>query len=71
MHDRIYQGEDEQWYYRVRGNAAVGPFNNRMDAERKLGKQLRSWGGNAGPLASWPRGWHPARVFRRSATRQT
>ena len=70
MQDRIFQGDDDQWYYRVRGNKAIGPFATRGDAEHKLNKQLSHWGAGNGPLASWPRNWQPGRVFRRSATRQ-
>ena len=30
--DRIFQGEDDQWYFNVRGNQAVGPFGSFSDA---------------------------------------
>lgn len=70
MNDRIYQGTDQLWYYRVRGNHDIGPFDSRLDAERKLNRQLRSWGAIKGPAAAWPRGWHPGRLLRRSAARQ-
>jgi hypothetical protein len=69
MHDRIFQADDQSWYYRTRGNH-IGPFNSRQEAELKLRKQMRSWTGRAGPLASWHRNWQPTRIFRRSATRQ-
>ena len=71
MNDRIYQGEDELWYFRVRGNQSVGPFDNFGDAQAKLNKQMKSWTGRSGPVAALPRNWQPARIFRRSATRQT
>ena len=71
MHDRIFQGEDNAWYYRVRGNHEMGPFENRRVAEEALAKQMRSWAGRAGPSATWSRTLHPARIFRRSAPRQS
>ena len=71
MNDRIYQGHDGLWYYRVRGNQSVGPFDSYVDAQTKLQKQMRSWVGRGGPIAVLPRSWQPARIFRRSATRQT
>ena len=71
MNNRIYQGQDSQWYYRVRGNQAVGPFETYNDAQRKLDKQMKAWTGRGGPLSTWPRSWQPARMLRRSATRQT
>lgn len=70
INDRIYQSDDGQWYYRIRGNQIVGPFESRAEAQDKLSRQVRLWTGRAGPLGSWPRQWHP-RFFRRSATRQT
>ncbi len=73
--ERIYQedaGQDEgQWYYRTRGNKAVGPFDNKPAAEKALKKQIRSWAGRVSPKPVWPRTWHPIRLFRRSATRQS
>ncbi|NKC00672.1 MAG: hypothetical protein GKR90_19565 [Pseudomonadales bacterium] len=71
MSDRIYQGEDNQWYYRVRGNQAIGPFESHSEAQSKLSRQLKTWTGRSGPAAVWPRDWHPGRILRRSATRQT
>ena len=55
MNDRIYQGEDELWYYRVRGNQSVGPFNSFGDAQTKLSKQMKSWTGRSGPVSALPR----------------
>ena len=71
MNDRIYQGNDARWYYRVRGNQVVGPFDTYNDAQSKLNKQMNHWTGRSGPIAVWPRHWQPARLLRRSATRQT
>lgn len=72
MSERIYQGEDDQWYYRTRGKHAVGPFANRLLAEQALAKQVRSWSGQrADPRSVWPRGLQPSKIFRRSATRQS
>lgn len=70
MQNRIYQGDDGQWYYRVRGNHSIGPFDASTDAERALNQQLRSWV-KRGPLNALQRTWHPARLLRRSATRQS
>ncbi|NOX49964.1 MAG: hypothetical protein GXP16_05420 [Gammaproteobacteria bacterium] len=71
MIERIYQENEGLWYYRTRGNHAVGPFENKTAAEKALKKQIRSWAGRASPKPVWPRTWHPTRLFRRSATRQS
>ncbi len=39
--DRIYQGEDERWYFNVRGNLAKGPFPTCQAAEDALNLYLR------------------------------
>ena len=41
--DRIYQGDDDRWYFNVRGNLAKGPFESHRDAEQALGAHLRQW----------------------------
>lgn len=52
--DRIYQGEDERWYFNVRGNLAKGPYQTQAEAEDALNRQLRHW---RRPLGStpWPK----------------
>jgi hypothetical protein len=34
--ERIYQGEDAQWYFNVRGNQTMGPFTSHSEAESAL-----------------------------------
>jgi len=41
--ERIYQREDDLWYFNVRGNLAKGPFQTYHDAERALVHQVRQW----------------------------
>lgn len=41
--DRIYQGEDELWYFNVRGNLPMGPFATYHDARDALSAQLFQW----------------------------
>ena len=52
--DRIYQADDERWYFNVRGNMAKGPYESRADAETALLQHVRQW---HRPLASksWPK----------------
>jgi hypothetical protein len=33
--DRIFQ-QDQQWYFRIRGNAVKGPFASHHEAEMRL-----------------------------------
>lgn len=40
--DRIYQGEDEHWYFNVRGNLAKGPYVSYTDAEDALNTHVRA-----------------------------
>ncbi len=34
--DRIYQAQDEQWYFSIRGNQALGPFISYHEADSAL-----------------------------------
>ncbi len=69
MNERIYRGDDDSWYYRARGNDAVGPFLTRQAAEQALSKQMSSWSGNTRPRAVWARHLPSNKLFRRSAPR--
>jgi hypothetical protein len=33
---RIYQGQDAQWYFNVRGNQSMGPYSTYQNAELAL-----------------------------------
>lgn len=52
--DRIYQRDDERWYFNVRGNMTKGPYATRAEAENALLQHLRQWRRPAGS-SPWPR----------------
>lgn len=39
--DRIYQDDDDRWYFNVRGNLAKGPFVSFTDAQSALDLHIR------------------------------
>ena len=39
--DRIYQDEDDRWYFNVRGSLAKGPFVSFTAAEDALNRHVR------------------------------
>ena len=41
--DRIYQNDDGEWFFRVRGNHDVGPFPTEAQAVEKLEKHVAQW----------------------------
>lgn len=41
--ERIYQGEDDLWYFNVRGNLSKGPFATYQEAELALLQNIRTW----------------------------
>jgi len=58
--DRIFQGEDQQWYFNVRGNQAVGPFGSFAEADDALKRHVhacvrRTQGGIGWPTQLTPR----------------
>ena len=61
--DRIYQGEDDRWYFNVRGNLAKGPYVTYLDAEDALDQHVsrcyRPTHSSAWP-SSWPSTWPDA-----------
>lgn len=63
--DRIYQGEDDRWYFNVRGNLAKGPFGSFTDAEDALNQHVRQC---RSPLArpSWMKVLKALKAGRRS-----
>ena len=67
--DRIYQGEDDRWYFNVRGNLPKGPYVSYTEAEQALTKHVRQC---RRPLASpsWAPNWSRALKALRSGRRQ-
>ena len=69
VNERIYRGDDGSWYYRARGNDAVGPYDSLEAAEQALNRQVRSWSGRGKPRTIWSQHLPSSKLFRRSATR--
>lgn len=65
--NRIFQGDDAQWYFHVRGNQAVGPFTSAQDAGAALGEHVKTCKRRTDFTVPWPRGWAPTRLLRRAA----
>jgi hypothetical protein len=66
--DRIFQGEDQQWYFNVRGNQAVGPFESLQSASDALARHVKACKRRTEFVLPWPRDWSPARLLRRSTS---
>ncbi len=66
--DRIFQGSDQQWYFNVRGNQAVGPFASFHDAGNALSTHVKTCKRRTDATAPWPSDWNPARLLRRAAS---
>ena len=69
VNERIYRGDDGSWYYRARGNDAVGPYDSQEAAEAALDRQVQSWSGRGKPRTIWTQHLPSSKLFRRSATR--
>ena len=63
--DRIYQGDDDRWYFNVRGDLAKGPYVSYSEAEDALNEHVRRW---RRPLAtpSWSKALKALKTPRRS-----
>lgn len=63
--DRIYQAEDQLWYFSVRGNVAKGPFSSWQEAESALRRHIRDCRRRTDMTAIWPESWPALRLRRR------
>jgi hypothetical protein len=68
MKDRIFLGEDQQWYFNVRGNQAAGPFASSEDAAVALMEHVKSCKRRTEFALAWPSEWTPTRLLRRTAS---
>ena len=62
--DRIYQGDDELWYFKVRGNTSQGPFVSYHAAEAELTEFVERKEARLAGRIGWPRRSGPARQSR-------
>ncbi len=68
--NRIFQGEDQQWYFHVRGNQAAGPFASQQEAGSALNQHVRACQRRTEFALPWPRAWTPTRLLRRAGSTQ-
>jgi hypothetical protein len=66
--NRLYQRDDEHWYFNVRGNHAVGPFITHHEASQALSSHVDNCRQRVEAKPSWPRGLNLSRLLRRSNT---
>ncbi len=52
--DRIYQAEDEQWYFSIRGNQALGPFTSYHEADSALRLHVTACNRRVNGNILWP-----------------
>ncbi len=52
--DRIYQAEDEQWYFSIRGNQALGPFTSYHEADSALRAHVTACNRRVSGNILWP-----------------
>lgn len=66
--NRIFQGEDQQWYFHMRGNQAAGPFESYQEAGAALTRHVKTCKRRTDFSIPWPRAWTPTRLLRRSVS---
>ena len=69
--DRIYQGENDAWYFNVRGDRAMGPYATYHEANRALSDHVAHYTAKLDGRLRIPRFFSPGRLMRRSAPRHT
>ncbi|MFK7915956.1 MAG: DUF6316 family protein [Pseudomonadales bacterium] len=70
-YSRIFQKQDDGWYYAKRGDQPQGPYPTRLSAEQALHRHIRGCQVRRehGPNLFWPRTWNPLRWLRRDHSR--
>ena len=63
---RIFQADDGQWYFKVRGNQNMGPYPSHSDAVHALGVYVSACRERLEGRLRWPRIFHPLRLRRAS-----
>jgi hypothetical protein len=63
--ERVFLGEDGQWYFNVRGNQAQGPFATRHEAEQRLVRYVKACRKRVELGVSWPQSLKSVRLLRR------
>jgi len=63
--ERVFLGEDGQWYFNVRGNQANGPFASQHEAEQQLIRHVNLCRNRVEGGITWPQDLKPARLLRR------
>jgi len=66
--ERVFLGEDGQWYFNVRGNQATGPFASRREAEQQLIRYVNACRNRVEGTVAWPQQLNPTRLLRRLRT---
>lgn len=61
---RTYQGDDGQWYFKVRGNQTMGPYENHHDAAHAVSVYVAACRERVEGRFRWPRLIHPWRLRR-------
>ncbi|MBH80726.1 MAG: hypothetical protein CMQ49_09490 [Gammaproteobacteria bacterium] len=62
--NRISQGDDGQWYFKVRGNQSMGPYPSHQDAAHALNVYVSACQERVEGRIRWPRFLHPLRLRR-------
>ena len=67
---RTYQGDDDQWYFKVRGNQVMGPYPSHHDAAHALNVYVSACRERVDGRFRWPRLFHPWRLRRTNGESQ-
>lgn len=63
--ERVFEHEDGSWYFRIRGNATMGPYTNSREANDSLHRYVESCQRQSDLTPSWPRWLHLRFLTRR------
>jgi hypothetical protein len=56
--ERIFENEDGSWYFRIRGNATMGPYTTYREANDSRERYVESCRRQSDLTPSWPRWLH-------------
>lgn len=56
--DRVFEHEDGSWYFRIRGNATMGPYTTHREANDSRERYVESCRRQSDLAPRWPRWLH-------------
>ncbi len=69
--ERIFKRQDGRWYFRIRGNTSMGPYETHREANDSMARYVASCRRQSELRFVWPRWLHVRHWIRRVSEHET